>query len=292
LEIKNEMGHTGDAFMQNVQYFVFFLEDKATPACRPCFLVELVGPNICVSGALVAEDHFVCDRLTPMLSLVRTGIRSEFDQLCSLFSALAQGIEDILAFYDSGLHNAIVDYTIPFPSFFENLGLKNVEHLTRYVFQATLDSRPVVVKFAESYCVELHELLAAHNMAPKILKVSEAPAFWKIIVMEYLDIIPACSLRHHAQDVSVSVSHILKLMRENQFVHGDFRSTNVLGVLIDGKFSGQVFVIDFDWSGWHGIAKYPNQMNTTISWPQGCEPGALLDYTHDEAWAAGFSVMI
>jgi hypothetical protein len=61
----------------------------------------------------------------------------------------------------------------------------------------------------------------------------------------------------------------------------------VLGVLIEGKFSGQICFIDFDWSGRHGIAKYPNQMNTTISWPQGCEPGALLDYTRDEAWAAG-----
>ncbi len=231
---------------------------------------------------------FVCDKLTPMLSLVRTGIRSEFEQLCSLFSALAKGIEDILTFYDNGLQNAIVDYSIPFPLFFEKLGLENIKQLTRYVFQATLDSRPVVVKFAESYCMELHELLAAHKMAPKILKVSDAPPVWKIIVMEYLDTMPVCSLRDHAQDINVSVSNILKLMRKTQFVHGDFRTTNMLGVLIEGEFSGQVVVIDFDWSGRHGIAKYPNQMNTTISWPQGCEPGALLDYTHDEAWAARF----
>jgi hypothetical protein len=106
-----------------------------------------------------------------------------------------QGIEDILAFYDNCLHISIVDYTIPFPSFYEKLGLENVQHLTRYVFQATLDSRPVVVKFAESHCMELHELLAAHNMTPKILKVSDAPSVWKIIVMEYLDIMPVCSLR-------------------------------------------------------------------------------------------------
>jgi hypothetical protein len=58
LEIKNEIGLTGDAFMQNMQYFVYFLVDKTSPACRPCFLVEVVGPNICVSGALVAKDHF------------------------------------------------------------------------------------------------------------------------------------------------------------------------------------------------------------------------------------------
>ncbi len=200
---------------------------------------------------------------------------------CSL--PFAQGIDDILTFYDNGPQNTIADYSIPFPLIFEELGLENVQHLTRYVFQATLDSRLVVVKF-----MELHELLTAHNTAPKILKVSDAPPVWKIIVMEYLDIMPVCSLRDHAQVISISVSNILKLMRKTQFVHGDFCSTNVLGVLIEGKFSGQVVVIYFDWSGWHGIAKYPNQMNITISWPQGCEPGAFLDYTHDEAWVTRF----
>jgi hypothetical protein len=151
-----------------------------------------------------------------------------------------------------------------------------------------MDSSPVVVKFTESYCMELHELLAAHHMAPKILNVSNAPPVWKIIIMEYIDSVPICSLRDHAQSIRASVSNILKLMRENLFVHGDFRSTNVLGVLIEGKFSGQIVVVDFDWSGQYGIARYPNQMNTTISWPQGCDPGALLDYIHDEAWATGF----
>jgi hypothetical protein len=156
LEVKKEMGVSGDSFMQNAQYFVCFGLDKDLPACRPCFLIELVGPNICVSGMLVAEDYFVCDKLTPMLSLVRTGVRSEFTQLCSLFSALARALEEIWNFYDRNMHKTVVKCDVLSPFYFEQLGLTNPTPLVRYVFLATKDSKPVVVKFTETYCEELH----------------------------------------------------------------------------------------------------------------------------------------
>jgi thiamine kinase-like enzyme len=38
-------------------------------------------------------------------------------------------------------------------------------------------------------------------------------------------------------------------MKDNHFVHGDFRAANVLGVMRQGEFEGQVVVIDFNWSG-------------------------------------------
>jgi hypothetical protein len=49
-----------------------------------------------------------------------------------------------------------------------------------------MDSKPVVGKCAKSYCMDLHELLEAHNMAPKILKFSNAPSVWNIIVWNIL----------------------------------------------------------------------------------------------------------
>jgi hypothetical protein len=288
LEVKKEMGYSGDSFMQNIQHFVYFLENKESSACRPCFLVELVGPNVCVSGALVAEEYFTCDKLTPMLSLVRTGVRNEFEALCSLFSSLVQSLEDLWRFYDAGFHNTVIKCDVPALSFFDQLGLRNPVPLVRYVFQATLGEIPVIVKFAESYCLELHELLASHEMAPKILNVGQAPPFWKIIVMEFMDLKPVCELQDHAQSIKTSVERILALMKENHFVHGDFRATNVLGVMQDGEFQGQVVVIDFDWSGKNGVQKYPCQLSSLIQWPEGCYSGAYLDYAHDEFWAKSF----
>jgi RIO-like serine/threonine protein kinase len=120
------------------------------------------------------------------------------------------------------------------------------------------------------------------------LSISEAPPFWKIIVMEYLDLKPVCDLKNHASIICGKLAEIISLMRDNEFVHGDFRSSNVLGVLNNGEFQGQVVVLDFDWSGKHGVVRYPNQMSKEIQWPQGCQPGALLDYTHDETWANSF----
>lgn len=92
LEVKNQRGDSGDAFMQNVQYFVCLLEGKAPRACILCLLVALVVPIIRASGARVAGDYLICDNLTPMFSLIQTGIISEFKYL---FFGLTQGIKTL-----------------------------------------------------------------------------------------------------------------------------------------------------------------------------------------------------
>jgi hypothetical protein len=75
-------------------------------------------------------------------------------------------------------------------------------------------------------------------MAPKILQVSEAAPNWKIIV----EVRPVCDLIAHAPAIKIAVERILAVMKVNEFVHGDFRATNVLGVLQQGEFQGQVVV--------------------------------------------------
>ena len=57
--------------------------------------------------------------------------------------------------------------------------------------------------------------------------------------MEYLDLKPVCDLRNHAHSINRKIVEMLSLMRDNQFVHGDFRSANVLGVLNNGEFQGR-----------------------------------------------------
>jgi hypothetical protein len=96
-------------------------------------------------------------------------------------------VEDLWKFHDEGLHNSVVPCDVPAPHLFESLGLEKPRPLVRYVFLATLNSTPVIVKFAENYCLALHHFLAENGMAPTILRVGDAPPFWKIIVIEYLD---------------------------------------------------------------------------------------------------------
>jgi hypothetical protein len=52
-------------------------------------------------------------------------------------------------------------------------------------------------------------------------------------------------------------------------------------VLISEK-SNKVWVIDFDWSGKEGEARYPFGMNhMDIAWPKGASDGELMKQDHD-----------
>ena len=44
----------------------------------------------------------------------------------------------------------------------------------------------------------------------------------------------------------------LELLKEKNFVHGDLR---MLNLIVD--HSNRIYVLDFDWSGEEGIARYP-----------------------------------
>ena len=61
------------------------------------------------------------------------------------------------------------------------------------------------------------------------------------------------------------------------FVHGDIRSPNIL-VGVDR----QPRLIDFDWSGKVGVARYPMQLNDRdINWPDETTAGGLIETRHD-----------
>ena len=59
-------------------------------------------------------------------------------------------------------------------------------------------------------------------------------------------------------------------------MHGDIRAPNIL-VGADG----QPQMIDFDWSGKVGAARYPVRLNRDIKWPDGTKPGGLIETCHD-----------
>ena len=73
-EDKNEKGHGGgESYLQNACYYTKFHgrsshKDLIRASCCPTFLVELVGPAICISGAVYHECISI-DPLTPMLYL-------------------------------------------------------------------------------------------------------------------------------------------------------------------------------------------------------------------------------
>ena len=82
-----------------------------------------------------------------------------------------------------------------------------------------------------------------------------------MVIMEFID-------RQSAFATSLTASQCLalrdaiKVMHEQNFVHGDLRPPNVH----IGK-DGKVYVLDFDWAGLVGKAFYPFSLAENNDWP-------------------------
>lgn len=65
------------------------------------------------------------------------------------------------------------------------------------------------------------------------------------------------------------------------FAHGEFRLHNVWARQ-DGQ-SWRVKFVDFDWAGVAGVHCYPPFINSSIQWPAGAAPLAIIQQQHDVA---------
>lgn len=146
------------------------------------------------------------------------------------------------------------------------------------------DPRSFIVKFTPTYCGEAHRLLAQQNLAPALLYAGPVYDYagytrWKMVVME------ECTGGGHVwwdvagETIYQQVRDAVRVLHENGFVHGDLRSQNIM---LDKAL--RIRVIDFDWAGKEGVARYPNDLSPDIPWPAGAKPGALISREHDQYW--------
>ena len=45
--------------------------------------------------------------------------------------------------------------------------------------------------------------------------------------------------------------------------------------------NGRLFLVDFDWAGSSGEARYPYFMSREVAWPPGASDGELIAVEHD-----------
>ena len=90
---------------------------------------------------------------------------------------------------------------------------------------------------------------------------------WKFIVHHYID-------KNLTRDVRKAVD----LLHAANFVFRDLCLQNIMVC-----HNGKIKLVDFDWAGIHGQAKYPAQLNMeTIQWPQGVGPQMVMLKEHDD----------
>ena len=264
-------------------------------SCCPTFLLALMGPWLCVLGAIFT-DRPVVQPLTPFLWLggLHAG-KKQCKEVTRLFAALSTSMFELEEFY------SLLDFTpisearfFPYITTFTDCGtgskvqFKYERHAdpipggSKAVFIAnTSDDRRVVVKFTQEYNDTGHSLLAAKGLAPPLLCCDRSTfSDLVMVVMGYVD---GRQLLHEyplatPTEVLEKVSEALKILHANDLVFGDLRLPNILVTS-----QGGVQLVDFDWCGKVGEAEYPASINLVdIKWPMGVVPGDLLRLEHDE----------
>ncbi|KAI9069718.1 hypothetical protein FKP32DRAFT_1586656 [Trametes sanguinea] len=295
------------------------LQRLRATCCCPCLLIGIAGPRIIVSGAVFAETLLIQELSDYRSSVPRPTLskRSMFDQQIyetgRLFRAIKTAIDDLGAFYQSlklppvpPHRSRLAAFLAPpkayiGPQFtrFEADGqavtLTYTGRLSdEYPFQAVFTAvarkegsdvgHDVVVKFTHNYCEEGHKLLADHRtpggaprpLAPRLWHCSEnADVGMYVVVMDW---IMDTEERTMTEEDHATLREAIALLHGRNLVFGDLREPNVL--LIKG---GGLMLIDFDWCGREGTARYPRDMNEdgSIPWAEDAQAGQLIKKQHD-----------
>lgn len=102
-----------------------------------------------------------------------------------------------------------------------------------------------------------------------------------MVVMEYIDgstlAAAKCDMDEETKErVRSQVKRALEILHDCGLVFGDLRFPNII-ITKEGK----VRLIDFNWAGEEGQAKYPSLISPEISWPEGVKALAVIEREHD-----------
>ncbi|KAF8598389.1 hypothetical protein BDV93DRAFT_478512 [Ceratobasidium sp. AG-I] len=264
-------------------------------SCCPSFILAIAGPWMRVFGAIMLV-YPVVQPLTPLLWVGNKSnpcTKLDIGKLSQTFTSLSSSTTALVAFYDNLRYNRI-DPTrfYPYLRHFEVNGHRTEFQYNeaissdKLVFEASMgsptDERIIIVKFAESYHVEAHRLLAKAGLAPALLFASSEQVGGRfMIVMERVQGKTMASIRSVPGFVKKNVSDALELLHGCGIVFGDLRPPNVMAVLDDQRQPIGGILVDFDWCGKDGEATYPSDINMEIDWPADVGPGTIMKAEHD-----------
>ncbi|KAH9110698.1 hypothetical protein AeMF1_007775 [Aphanomyces euteiches] len=275
----------GDPTMYNLANYIQHLPHKIDRA-MPCYLVDICGPLLSVFGIVnVADDFVLCEPLVtsiPLLFFDNVGLMTTGVRVFASLKAALQDLTSSYAFTRRDLNQSRFPYHDSAVIDGETAKIRYCKQLERFVFSAKVghSGHEVVVKFAKQYGKDVHEYCAGLGFAPKFLYLKVLPSNWIFVVMEKLVLQPIWDAPVDAIIVREQVLEIKNRLADAKLVHGDLRQDNILW----DSLNRRVVLMDFDWSGKAGVARYPPFMNPDIPWPEGAETNKPLCTQHDEWW--------
>ena len=153
----------------------------------------------------------------------------------------------------------------------------------KLVFSGTEDNGDnICIKFVQTYSCDAHKCLASLGRAPALRGFEKIHGGWFMVVM---DLLPEDyeTLSQRKDPLSTSffneLSKVLNHFHDAGFVHGDIRDANTMVFKNDET---KFMIIDFDWSGRVGEARYPADVNhMEIERPEDAQDGLEILKDHD-----------
>lgn len=150
-----------------------------------------------------------------------------------------------------------------------------------------LGAELIVVKFSRGYGAVAHRLLQQEQLAPELYYTGPVESSRSsenreltMVVMEYVRGKTANErglsgpLPH---EITKQVALAISVLHNQDLVFGDLRKPNIMITDED-----KVKLIDFDWAGKEGEARYPVHISE-LSWPEGVIAHGLIKKEHDKA---------
>lgn len=258
----------------------------------PSFIVSIVGPWLGVSGAIYTTDPVVQRLLHRHWIAISQAISLGYvREVARMLYALRLSLFELKDWYTT-VHAApevtpIRKRVFPLATSCTLAGgqelhfryLVPLQRTTTAVEQGCAaflvadcadDRRRFVVKFVGQYGAAAHRFLAARGYAPELLCVGpvwggdqvaqDGSGSQRMVVMEYLpgetarDAYPSRPLPSH---VTKEVRRALELLHAEGMVHGDIHEENIMLETAPDGGERRVKLLDFDWAGKEGKARYP-----------------------------------
>ena len=288
IKIKSEFGKGGtDAVLQNFLYYVHINHNDLEEGLDPMLLITMVGFHYFqVFGAVFGPNNEVlCDPLCDPVSLLNVPIdplESEEKFACLLYTIKCT-ISQLETYYEESHPTPI---RVPY------YNKNNIQYIqpiyeSGRIWIANMNGTEVVVKFTLTYNSTVQQYLHSHGMAPQLIVEAELNAGWKVIVMEYIEGKTLhecrCTLRDPQKDaIRKKLKEAIQSMRDKKYVHGDLRQPNIMIKNSEtGSDSPTPIIVDFDWAGIEGVAKYPLNLNQVVDWPSDAKSGLNILNSHD-----------